>query len=165
MASTERSSSTSLPSQNTPTRNRGSIDSGTTVGEIAMHDEVVTEHSTGSLRVRRLGPRSSHFILAGHLDAALTRAIIVEGTRLTASGHAIAFHDWSALRTYSTEARQLSTEWTLAQRHNFELMAIYVSSSIVAMGVNVANLALGGFIRATTDAAAFATMLREHHDP
>ena len=130
-----------------------------------MHDEVVTEHSTGSLRVRRLGPRSSHFIVVGHLDAVLARAIIVEGTRLAASGRAIAFHDWSALRTYSTEARQLSTEWTLAQRHNFELIAIFVSSSFVSMGVNVANLALGGFIRATTDAAAFATMLRDHRDP
>jgi hypothetical protein len=43
-------------------------------------------------------------------------------------------------------------------------MAIFVSSSIVAMGVNVANLALGGFIHATTDAAAFAKLLRENRD-
>ena len=130
-----------------------------------MHDEMVTEHSTGSLRVRRLGPRSSHFIVVGHGDAVLARAMIVEGTRLAASGRAIAFHDWSALRTYSTEARQLSTEWILAQRHNLEFITIFVSSSIVSMGVNVANMALGGFIRATTDADAFATMLRDHRDP
>ena len=44
-ASTERPSSTF----NTPTRNRGSVDCCTTVREIAMHDEVVTEHSTRSL--------------------------------------------------------------------------------------------------------------------
>ena len=84
-ASTERPSST----YNTPTRNRG-IDCCTTVGEIAMHDEVVTEHSTGSLRVRRLGPRSSHFIVVGHLDAVLARAIIVErSTHPTAAVSAV----------------------------------------------------------------------------
>jgi hypothetical protein len=130
-----------------------------------MDAEQVTEHSTGSLRVRRLGPRSSHFILVGHLEDTLTNAMLAEGERLSAAGQAIAFHDWSGLRTYSSEARRINTEWIRAHRHNFTLVSILVSSSIVAMGVNVANLALGGFIRATTDADDFAKALREHHDP
>ncbi len=130
-----------------------------------MDAEQVTEHSTGSLRIRRLGPHSSHFILVGHLEETLTKAIIAEGERLSATGQAIAFHDWSGLRTYSSEARRINTEWARAHRHNFKLLSILVSSSIVAMGVNVANLALGGFIRATTDADAFAKALREHYDP
>lgn len=127
--------------------------------------EQLTEHSTGALRIRRLGPRSSHFILTGHLETTLTAAIVAEGARISAGGRAIAFHDWSGLRTYSSEARRLNTEWALAHRHNFELLWILVSSPIVAMGVNVANLALGGFIRASTDASVFAAGLRSHRDP
>lgn len=130
-----------------------------------MDDEQVTTHSTGSLRIHRLGPRSSHFILVGHLEDTLTTAIIAEGERLSATGHGIAFHDWSGLKTYSSEARRRNTDWALAHRHNFALLSILVSSNIVAMGVNVANLALGGFIRASTDAEAFAKALRDHHDP
>ncbi len=130
-----------------------------------MPDELVTEHSTGRLSVRHLGPHSSHFILSGHLEMSLTMAIIAEGERLSATGRAIAFHDWSGLKTYSSEARRLSTDWARAHRHNFALLSILVSSSIVAMGVNVANLALGGFIRATSDPEAFAKALREHRDP
>lgn len=127
-----------------------------------MPPEETTTFAQGSLTLTRFSASSSLFVVRGVLDADLAAAIIAEGTRISAHGEAVAFHDWSGVRSYTSEARRLSTEWMLANRRNFTAVHILVASSFVAMGVQVANLALGGFIRATSQAATFAHALENH---
>lgn len=129
---------------------------------VSMAPEETTTFTQGSLTLTRFSPNSSLFVLRGVLDADLAAAIIAEGTRISANGEAVAFHDWSGVRSYSSEARRLSTDWMLANRHNFKAVHILVASSFVAMGVQVANLVLGGFIRATSHPTIFAHELDKH---
>ena len=127
-----------------------------------QRDARIIEHPKGRLAITPMSANSSLFVLSGQLEDALARGIIDEGSRISLRGGAIAFHDWSGLTSYSSEARRLCTDWMLANRKGFERCTILVSSAIVAMGVNVANLALGGFLDAGTDAEAFAAALRQH---
>jgi hypothetical protein len=117
---------------------------------------IVTHRDTrGSLVVEHLGVSCSSFVARGHLSEALARVIVVEGERIAHEGHAVALHDWSGLTGYDTAARHLCTAWMRTHRASFADVTILVSSALVAMGVNVANIPLGGFLYATTDRAAF----------
>lgn len=127
-----------------------------------MSSTRVFEHGRGKVTIHSLGPQTSHFVVEGVLDDVLADAITTEGSRISAGGGGVALHDWSRLQSYSSSARSKLTDWMRQHRHGFATVHILVSSSIVAMGVNVANLALGGFLHAGTDAAAFAAAVEEH---
>jgi hypothetical protein len=114
------------------------------------------EDARGTLEVQRVDARRAVFVARGHLTAALAEAIVAEGARLASAGQAVALHDWSALTGYDTEARQLCTRFMVAHRRDFADVTILVTSALVAMGVNVANMGLGGFLHATADRVAFA---------
>jgi hypothetical protein len=110
----------------------------------------------GTLEVLRVHAHCSVFVARGHLTRALADAMVAEGLRVAASGRAVALHDWSQLKSYDSEARQRCTAFMVAHRRDFAEVTILVTSAIVAMGVNVANIGLGGFMHATTDHAGFA---------
>ena len=57
-----------------------------------------------------------------------------------------AFHDWSAMVAYDVDARIALTRWSHAHRHTFASVHFLVSSTLVRLGVQVANVALGGFM-------------------
>jgi hypothetical protein len=122
---------------------------------VTSSSPVTHTDTRGSLTVEHLGVSCSSFVARGHLSEALARVIVVEGERIAREGHAVALHDWSALTGYDTAARHLCTAWMRTHRASFDDVTILVSSALVAMGVNVANIALGGFLYATTDRAAF----------
>ncbi len=150
-----------------------------------MGEAHVFEHGRGRVTITPLGPRTSHFVGGGgrddvlaaphtaggrpsHFAAAAPRAdvladaITAEGSRISRDGDGIALHDWSKLQSYTSSARAKLTDWMMEHRQGFASVHILVSSNLVAMGVNVANLALGGFLHAGTDAAAFATVVEAH---
>ena len=114
----------------------------------------------GSLEVLRVDERTSIFVAKGHLTPVLADAMATEGLRIAQAGRAVALHDWSAVTGYDTETRQRSTAFMLEHRRSFDHVVIYLSSALVAMGVNVANIGLGGFLHATADRAEFDVWVR-----
>lgn len=130
-----------------------------------MSDEretISVKGTAGVLSVTRLGPRSSHLVVDGFIDDALAHAMMQEGDRIVRVGAAVAFHDWWAVQGYSSTARTTLTSWMLRNRHAFDSVHVLVNSGLVAMGVTVANVALGGFLRASRDKAAFDALVDEH---
>jgi hypothetical protein len=69
------------------------------------------------------------------------------------------FHEWTELTGYDTKTRLRLTAWAVAHRHAYEEVHIAARSRIIAMGVQVANIALGGFMRAHTGVAALEVEL------
>jgi len=55
------------------------------------------------------------------------------------------FHNWLGMQNYETACRVELTDWVLRHRHQ-SVLHIAVASRMVAMGVAVANLALGNLI-------------------
>lgn len=72
-----------------------------------------------------------------------------------ASGPLRVFHDWFEMTAYDTDARKALTDWSVAHRRDYVEVHIGLASKIVAMGINVANIPLGGLIRAHSSPATF----------
>ncbi len=69
------------------------------------------------------------------------------------------FSDWYDMRGYDTAARVELTRWLGWMRPRISEYHLLVRSRLVAMGVAVANLALGGWLDSTTNRIAFRQML------
>ena len=65
---------------------------------------------------------------------------------LEGSERVIAVHDWSALTGYGSGVRTRVTSWGLGVISRFDAIHVFSTSSVVRMGVTVANMALGGRI-------------------
>jgi len=74
-------------------------------------------------------------------------------------GKLYVFHDWMELTGYDTKTRLRLTAWAVAHRNAYEEVHIAARSRIIAMGVQVANIALGGFMRAHNGIAALEVEL------
>jgi hypothetical protein len=123
--------------------------------EAVRYDDV-----RGSVEVLRVDERCSIFVARGHLTEKLAHVIVDEGLRIVAAERAIALHDWSGLTGYEPVARQICTRFMVEHRRSFVDVTILATSALVAMGVNVANLGLGGFLYATTDRAEFDARMK-----
>jgi hypothetical protein len=119
----------------------------------------------GSVEVLRVSERCSIFVARGQLTERLAHAIGDEGRRIVSSGRAVALHDWSGLTGYEPVARQICTSFMVEHRRDFEAVTILATSALVAMGVNVANLGLGGFLHATTDRDEFEALVQRFRTP
>jgi hypothetical protein len=76
------------------------------------------------------------------------------GERLKQAGGKIyIFHDWMEMTGYDSQTRYRLTKWSAEYRASYEEVHLAVRSRIVAMGVQVANIALGGFMRVHTGIA------------
>jgi hypothetical protein len=89
----------------------------------------------------------------GHLDAEMARLLRDAAEPMYALGTVDGFHNWLDMTSYATQARVELTEWALEYRAKTQ-MVIGVRSKLVAMGISVANLALGNLIRVHTSAEA-----------
>jgi hypothetical protein len=76
-----------------------------------------------------------------------------------AGGKVYVFHDWMELTGYDSRTRVRLTAWSAAHRNDYQEVHLAVRSRIVAMGVQVANIALGGFMRAHSGTAALEVEL------
>lgn len=99
---------------------------------------------------------------AGHMDDDHCAFLETFGEgqirRAGGSKHYI-FHDWMELTGYESRTRLRLTTWSAARRHTFEEVHLAIKSRIVAMGVQVANIALGGFMRAHTGVSSLEVEL------
>lgn len=67
------------------------------------------------------------------------------------------FHDWSGVTIYERDARQRYQDMSVPLMPDVVVVHVLIRSRLLAMALEVANLVLGGKLRATSDAAAFRT--------
>jgi hypothetical protein len=96
----------------------------------------------------------------GHLSVDMARHIVRYAEPLYQQGVLSGFHNWLEMTGYDSQSRVLLTEWVLSHRDQTHLH-IGVRSKIVAMGVSVANLALGNLIRTYSSSAAMEAALEK----
>lgn len=74
---------------------------------------------------------------------------IYSATRLSeAAGLVYVFHEWTGLSSYDSPTRMRLTKWSVQHRDAFAEVHLAVRSPIIRMGVQVANVALGGIMKA-----------------
>lgn len=110
----------------------------------------------GMTRIERLSTRVVRFTTVGFLSGPLAQFALEHSQRIlddleTRPGDRLAgFYDWEAMTGYASEARVASTSFMSRHRHRYSCAMILTGSTIVSMGVNVANAILGGVLTATT---------------
>jgi hypothetical protein len=97
----------------------------------------------------------------GHLDVRMCGKI-VEWTDLTlARGKSHVFHDMETMTSYEPAARQELTEYAEHKATLIDSVNVLFSSRLVAMGVAVANMVLGGALRTFGTRKTFEARIRE----
>jgi hypothetical protein len=107
-----------------------------------------------------LGPLPRHglvAILSGYVDDPLAEKVISETVALAGRGAVTAFFDTAEMSGYTTRLR---TGMTDAVKKHALAVHVLVRSKIVAMGVSIANLALGGTVKSYSDLKSFDTQLQ-----
>ncbi|MEO8798346.1 MAG: hypothetical protein ABI551_10705 [Polyangiaceae bacterium] len=120
----------------------------------------------GKLILRRPAPHVVVLIATGYGGKDLAAPILALRDMVVQQAGKIAlFDDFEKATGYDSELRVKLTDWS---RRNAKAMTshhILTSSKLVAMGVAVANLALGATIKAHTSRRAFEEALRLEIDP
>ena len=80
---------------------------------------------------------------------------------LAGSERVIGLHDWSEMTGYDSGVRVKVTAWGMKVITRFDAIHVFSRSSVVRMGVSVANIALGGSVSVHSSAEAFA-QARDH---
>ena len=71
-----------------------------------------------------------------------------------AGGKVYVFHDWTEMTGYDSSSRVKLTSWSIAHRDCFQEAHLAVRSRVIVLGVQVANIAVGGFMRAHSGTAS-----------
>jgi C4-dicarboxylate-specific signal transduction histidine kinase len=100
--------------------------------------------------------------VSGHGERACAEHIVraFDHVALTADKVEI-FHDWELLNGYAAEVRVEMTAWTRGILHRLGSVHILVRSKIVAMGITIADVALGGVLTSHNDRRAFERVRAE----
>jgi hypothetical protein len=105
---------------------------------------------TGSLEMWYPAPRLVADRIVGHLDLELARHFTSRLTIKMAQGPLQVFSNWEQMEGYDSNVRVELTTWALQHRRDFASIHVLVRSKLVAMGISVANVALGGLMRPHT---------------
>lgn len=98
----------------------------------------------------------------GHATGEIVDAILEQRDHILAEvGHIALFDDLELMTGYDSGVRVRLTEWSKEHRTRISAFHILTRSKLAAMGVTVANLALGGSIRAHVRREAFERALTE----
>jgi hypothetical protein len=115
---------------------------------------------TGSVHCSEPAPGVLVVVARGHLSSTLIpRVLAWRDQALSRTATVDIFDDAAELESYDSEARVLLTGWSAKNRKNIREHHILLRSRLVAMGVSVANLAVGGHIRPHTSRPAYETAL------
>ncbi len=119
----------------------------------------------GALEIWRRSKSVVVQTLEGHGEACFLDPMIERLDAIVAEGvHPRVFDDWERATRYDPETRSRLTAWTKANRGAIEETVILVRSKLFAMGVNVANLAVGGRLKVLTSRSEFERILSERLD-
>jgi hypothetical protein len=117
---------------------------------------LITNGAKGTLRIWQPTRGILLTQVTGSFEAALVTPFITTFTvalRTKTTHHA--FHDWSDMTGYDVDARVALTQWTLQNRGAFASVHFLIASNLVRLGVQVANIALGGFMTAHAERVPF----------
>lgn len=118
------------------------------------HDVVETSKCKQELWLPR--PHVIYVRQRGHLDEDVARAMARVCERAIAGGRRLSgFVDALDVGGYTPEHRRVMTAWIQQALPHIDGMHVLTRSKLVAMGISVANLALGGSIRAHATRATF----------
>lgn len=124
-------------------------------------DAKCIETERGSIAYWELSPRVYLTEVRGYMTRDMARLIIEGAEPMYARVSRVhGFHNWLAMENYESACRVELTSWVLGHR-NQTALHIGLRSRMVAMGVTVANLALGSLIRVHDDEASLAAALAE----
>jgi len=116
----------------------------------------------GSASIRRPREHVEYIVAKGYARSEAAALIIEQRERIVREcGKIAVFDDLHDLVGYDSDVRIRLTEWSRANRSKIVAFHILTASRIVAMGVTVANIALGGSIRAHLKRMPFEAALRE----
>lgn len=109
-----------------------------------MLEPKVKRGARWSLTVENPAPGLVFTTIAGHVDLSCTQAMWDHMDLVFMTQSPIqTFHDWAGLDGYDANVRPAYVAWSRSRRAHFKSVNILVTSKLVAMGVSVANLALG----------------------
>ncbi|HEY1098366.1 MAG TPA: hypothetical protein VGF99_05545 [Myxococcota bacterium] len=120
--------------------------------KLIVGGSVEFKDASGSTRIDRLAPRVLRYTNTGRYTTEVG-GFALQHTSLVldeVGGELCCFYDWWAMTTYSTQARADATAFMLKHRAKYRAALFLTSSPMVSMGVNVANVVLGGFLKGTT---------------
>lgn len=102
-----------------------------------------------------------YYKVTGHLDKPIGDYMLRVIERIAAANRRVnIFCDWAEMTGYDSEVRASLTQWVATNRTR-ATMHLLVGSKLVAMGVSVANLALGGVLVGYTNRGSFDAALRK----
>jgi hypothetical protein len=121
--------------------------------------DAVTERWTderGKLEISSPRPGMVLQRFEGHACAPMADAIISRlDAEIVSHGTIVVFDDWAEATGYDSEVRLKLTEWTGKHETQVRETHVLLRSKLIAMGMAVANLALGGHLRTYTSRTAF----------
>jgi hypothetical protein len=117
--------------------------------------------ASGTSRIERPAHDVLLVTTTGVLTTEATTALIDNARQVIGEldGGLYAFFDCAKMTGYTSDGRKLSTDFVREHRHRHAAAVYLTSSSLVSMGINVANIVLGGFLFSTTDRAVFDARL------
>lgn len=114
---------------------------------VPPQDAVRLENARGSIAYWELAPRVYVTDVRGFMTREMAQLIIERAEPLyTRAGRVYGFHNWLRMDNYESVCRVELTAWVMGHREQSSLH-IGLRSRMVAMGVAVANLALGSLIK------------------
>lgn len=113
----------------------------------------------GSIAFWEVGPCIYATEVSGYMTRDMAQLIIARAEPLySRRGRIYGFHNWFEMENYESSCRVELTAWVLGHRDRTALH-IGLRSRLVAMGVSVANLALGSLIQVHGDMRSLASAL------
>jgi len=97
--------------------------------------------------------------LVGHGESQFARPILEAFDKLERGSPAHLFFDAEELDDYESSLRVELTAALFPERERLASLHVLVRSKLVAMGVSVANLTLGGIVNSTSDRKRFKARL------
>jgi len=144
---------------------RGTVAAVSLVEERAIDFREASD-GRGTLRTYRISSTVYVTRATGHMRGVHGDLFLAYAERMIGGTAAkvFVFHDWLDMTGYEASTRHRITAW--ATRHIDRFAAIHVAlrSKLVAMGVHVANLALGGVVQVHGDLASLEEALRRVRD-
>ena len=114
----------------------------------APKDALRISTQTGALSYWEVSSKIYATEITGHMTPEMTRLIIerVEPMYLSRGGKVLGFYNWLQMTGYDPTCRAELTTWLKGHQAESALY-VGVTARLVAMGVTVANLALGNMIK------------------
>lgn len=119
----------------------------------------IYKSARGELTMTLVGSNLIVCRIAGHFDFALSQRALAIAERFPTRREL--FHDWDSMSSYDTQSRLALTAWLFRNRATATVHVLQ-RSGLVAMGVTVAQLAIGQrALRSYTSREAFEAAIRD----